>query len=298
MADMLALLAFSVYPGGDSWLIGGAKCFTSCGWGDGSFASSTRVREGILAQFLRLLDSPRIPQQKWVLFWGAYFVFTDNMADFVADYCEAWRCQPAYDMEIVLFVDNAHRLAVPCSGGWDDKELIKHVQLFYSLVRTRGGLFEFLGAKDSHRIDVVELESAYAVGKRCGSPLALGKHGPYNRQVYYFKNPSQLVGAALRERLVSEQVLTTSGQQTHALNIVRTWDASVASIIVLIPVFGSLVFSIIWAIVATNYFKADAQASTQTAFTIGSYLVTAGALLIALVAFLDGKYDVTEYDNR
>jgi uncharacterized membrane protein YagU involved in acid resistance len=108
--------------------------------------------------------------------------------------------------------------------------------------------------------------------------------------------------------------MTVLGQQpTHALNIVQSWDPQVASIIVLFPVILSLCIAITWSVVASVYYKADVQASTQTGFTIGSYVVTAGmfeeiahysnrscveltfvgALLIALVAFLDTKLNTS-----
>jgi hypothetical protein len=75
-------------------------------------------------------------------------------------------------------------------------------------------------------------------------------------------------------------VLTQPSQQTHALNIVRTWDPNVATIMVLLPVALSLSVSVIWSVVVLVCFKADVQASTQTGFTIGGYVVTAGTLLI------------------
>lgn len=73
-----------------------------------------------------------------------------------------------------------------------------------------------------------------------------------------------------------DQVLTSAGRQTHALNIVRSWDPYVTSIIVLFPVVLSLSVSIVWSVVASVRFNADVQASTQTGFTIGAYIVTAG----------------------
>jgi hypothetical protein len=114
-------------------------------------------------------------------------------------------------------------------------------------------------------------------------------------------------------------VLTQPGQQTHALNIVRTWDPYVANIMVLLPVALSLSVSVVWSVVASVIFKADVQACTQTGFTIGGYVVTAdtwhscsccdgaysqgqsyvaddesGSLPIALVAFLDTKVNAGE----
>jgi hypothetical protein len=116
-----------------------------------------------------------------------------------------------------------------------------------------------------------------AVGERASEPLALGRYGPYNRLIHRFREPAGLTGTALRDRLLTDKVMTASGQKpTHALNIVQSWDPQVASIIVLLPVVLSLCIAITWSVVASVVYKADVQASTQTGFTIGSYVVTAG----------------------
>jgi hypothetical protein len=85
-----------------------------------------------------------------------------------------------------------------------------------------------------------------------------------------------LTGTALRDRLLIAGVMTASGEPTHALNIVQSWDPSVASIIVLFPVVLSLCIAITWSVVASVHYKADVQVSMQTGFTIGSYVITAG----------------------
>jgi hypothetical protein len=71
-------------------------------------------------------------------------------------------------------------------------------------------------------------------------------------------------------------VLGSPGSQTHALNIVRSWDPQITTVIILIPIGLSLMISVLWSIIATRHFKQDAQLSTQTGFTIGSYVLTAG----------------------
>jgi hypothetical protein len=129
-----------------------------------------------------------------------------------------------------------------------------------------------------------------------GLPLNLGKHGPYNRHIYYFNYPSGMRGQEIRDRLEMENVFykptgatlsptpftpppaMAGGTQTptRGLNIVRDWDAPVVSLIVLLPVIISFCVSVTWSIVATLHFKLDPQTSTQTGFTIGSYVVTAG----------------------
>lgn len=150
------------------------------------------------------------------------------------------------------------------------------------------------------------------MGKRLKDPLDLGQDGPYSRQSHYFENPSAIKGDTIRSRLIDEGVLTPPGQQRHALNIISSWDPQVTSIVILFPIVLSLIISIVWSVVASTKFKADVQTSTQTGFTIGSYVVTAGislthspqslsewlilagALLVALVGFLDSKVNAMD----
>jgi hypothetical protein len=149
------------------------------------------------------------------------------------------------------------------------------------------------------------------VGKRLKDSLDLGLLGSYGRQAHYFETPSGLEGNHIQKRLTRQEVLTTPGKQKNALNIIRSWDPQVTSTVILFPIVLSLIVSIVWSVVASTTFKADVQTSTQTGFTIGSYVVTAGmsprhrfrplhewltltgALLVALVAFLDSKVNAT-----
>ncbi|KAF2240301.1 hypothetical protein BU26DRAFT_238123 [Trematosphaeria pertusa] len=213
---------------------------------------------------------------RWKAFWRVYAVLAPTLDDFINDYCEAWKLRHTIDKEVIIFIDNDHRLAIPCSGTMDDKALVRHIRVFYNLARARVGIFEFFGAKSTLRIDVVKLEQHFAVGARVGPPLGLGRHGPFSRLVHYLKDPSKMSGTDLVQRLETEAVLTPPGQQTCALNIVRSWDPYITSTIILIPVVLSFIVSVLWSVIAAAYFKADVNASTQTAFTIGSYVVTAG----------------------
>jgi sensor domain CHASE-containing protein len=114
------------------------------------------------------------------------------------------------------------------------------------------------------------------VGKRLKDSLDLGLLGSYGRQAHYFETPSGLEGDHIQKRLTRQQVLTKPGQQRHALNIIRSWDPQITSVVILFPIVLSLIVSIVWSVVASTTFKADVQTSTQTGFTIGSYVVTAG----------------------
>lgn len=94
---------------------------------------------------------------RWKAFWRVYAVLAPTLDDFINDYCEAWKLRHTIDKEVIIFIDNDHRLAIPCSGTMDDKALVRHIRVFYNLARARVGIFEFFGAKSTLRIDVVKV---------------------------------------------------------------------------------------------------------------------------------------------
>jgi hypothetical protein len=91
-----------------------------------------------------------------------------------------------------------------------------------------------------------------------------------------FKNHRVAAGHSVVDLLVQKGVLGRSGTRTHALNIVRGWDPYITTTLAFMPIILSLVISMLWSIIATQHYHQDVQASTQTGFTIGSYVVTAG----------------------
>jgi hypothetical protein len=84
-----------------------------------------------------------------------YLVCTSDKSAYIADYCAAREQLPQVNHEILLFVDNVNRMAIPCWIDMDDKGLLLLLRIFYDLGRVRGGLLEFLGVKSSERIDIV-----------------------------------------------------------------------------------------------------------------------------------------------
>ncbi|KAK1031552.1 hypothetical protein LTS16_017970 [Friedmanniomyces endolithicus] len=92
----------------------------------------------------------------------------------------------------------------------------------------------------------------------------------------------------------------------EGLEFVRAWDVGAVSMISLTPLLFSLVFVALWIGVCVGHFGVDVQVATTTAFTVAVFVVTAGALVIALFAFLDshmGSMDVdmgvrSETDKR
>ena len=151
---------------------------------------------------------------------------------------------------------------------------------------------------------------------------ALGKHEYYlplarfnsgNRLIHFFRNPSQLIGNPIVEKLKANgafakaSIPATSasssdsahvqqpGEHKMALNMATRWNTDAAGSIVALPVVLSLLFAIIWPVIAVKVYKADVNASVQTSFGIASYVVTSGALLIALVAFLDAQNEKIKF---
>lgn len=83
------------------------------------------------------------------------------------------------------------------------------------------------------------------------------------------------------------QAAHSFGDHRMALNIVSRWSFEAGAFVVGMPLMISILLAVVWPAVAVKVFQADIQTSVQTSFTIASYIITAGALIIALVAFLD-----------
>jgi hypothetical protein len=90
-----------------------------------------------------------------------YYLCARNEMDFIMDYTMAWRAQPEFDLEIIIFLDNGRRFSVPCSCRADGKGLFTHLRMFYDLQCTRRGLFGLISVKSVQRIDVVKVRSHY-----------------------------------------------------------------------------------------------------------------------------------------
>ena len=98
----------------------------------------------------------------------------------------------------------------------------------------------------------------------------------------------------------------TKEPRAVGVEFVREWDGYAISMVVMMPLLISLIFAIIWISVSIARYSVDAQVAVQTAFTVASFIVTAGkcncekmvivradgwigALIIAIVAFLDSQ---------
>ncbi|KAL4910993.1 hypothetical protein BDW74DRAFT_4635 [Aspergillus multicolor] len=246
--------------------------------------------------YVNLLRSPSnfVARFFWLIyfFWGNHLTFHD-------DYTEAWRQKFAADQQdlpptgqecsLYIFTNNGDRTEVPCRWDGNDKQLLETISAFFYLRKARRGLMELLSLKSLQNIEVVKLEGNNAVGEH-RYLLMLGRYRTSTQYTYYFRNPSLKEGDDVLSRLKNDGVVIVMGQQTMALNFVSSFDSGSASLVVLLPIVTSFLLSVFWPIVAVTRYQADVQTSVQTGFTVGSYVVTTGALIIALIAFLDTRY--------
>ena len=66
--------------------------------------------------------------------------------------------------------------------------------------------------------------------------------------------------------------------ETEGLEFVRSWDTVAVSMISMLPFVLSIVFAGVWIGISVQRNGVDAQVATQTAFTVSSYIGTAGIL--------------------
>lgn len=86
---------------------------------------------------------------------------------------------------------------------------------------------------------------------------------------------------------VNQETGPSNPSKALALKFVVGWDASMISNIILVPTLLSIAATIAWPIVAVLRYGSDVQAGVQTGTAVGGYIITAGALLVGLVALFD-----------
>ncbi|KAF8534259.1 hypothetical protein BDD12DRAFT_896482 [Trichophaea hybrida] len=163
----------------------------------------------------------------------------------------------------------------------DDTEIFQHLRVYYTLLNGFKGVIGLISMKKLKRIDVVEIQkNPISLGKRKYS-LNLGRSGDSLVDLLSrrgdFKNRQETV-----------DLLRCLGDD-EGLELIRGWDPQRASLMVVLLVAASMAFIITWVSVFIHGGH-DVQATVGTAFTGGGYIVTAGAVFLALVGFLDTKY--------
>ncbi|KAH7131545.1 hypothetical protein B0J13DRAFT_106303 [Dactylonectria estremocensis] len=239
-------------------------------------------------------------------FWTTYLIFHIRPARFMKNYLAAWKQQ--YPYEVAVFFDNKHEsfLRIPCrppqvagADSLDDEHLLRHLHHIYNIYRIQEGVIAALTPKSLVRVDVIELNHNRFAGP-FESTLDLGFDG--YQQVARLEHLDTMADQRyLVQHLQDKNVMWTSNPPgggsspgtppdippQRALNFVTGWDANAASYIILTPTVLSIFVTVIWPAVAVRKYGADVQSSVQTGTAVASYIITAGALLIALAAWYD-----------
>lgn len=112
-------------------------------------------------------------------------------------------------------------------------------------------------------------KDSLVLGSRLGT-LQLGRYK--GRLVNVFENPK--LGA--QTVALADKIRT--GPENSALEFQRTYDVGTISVVVAVPPLASLIFAIVWvSIHAHKRSDADFQVIVATAFTVASYIITAGS---------------------
>lgn len=211
------------------------------------------------------------------IWWFVYLLITP-MAEFRQNYTAAWRQREK--LSIHIFVDDENT-SVPIPKDGTDEAMLARIRSFYQMMLVGQGFPALVFPKQLQRIDFVEMsKDSLVLGGRLGT-LQLGRYK--GRLVNMFENPK--LGA--HTDAVAETIRTVP--KSSALEFQRTYDVGAISVTVAIPPLASLIFGIVWVQVYAHKSNADLQVIVATAFTVSSYIVTAGALTLALIAFLDQK---------
>jgi len=208
-----------------------------------------------------------------LLWWSLYFLLSEA-SDFEQNYLEAWSQRPTTFVHIFVGSDYLH---APLPDDADDADTLKHLRMYYRLIRAQRSLLEIVLPKTLGRVDRVKVDHPVALGLKIET-INLGRAG--RRLVSFFETPDKLAGEhRLTETLRADAV-------AEGVEFVRFWDSVLTSVIVVAPLMMSLVFAGVWVGVFVARGK-DLQATMQTAFIVATFMVTAGALIIALFAFLE-----------
>ncbi|ERF70561.1 hypothetical protein EPUS_09488 [Endocarpon pusillum Z07020] len=212
-------------------------------------------------------------------FWWYIYLLIADGADFKQNYLEAWRQRDERLLHIYIQDNHLH---IPIPPTHNDKIVLERIRLFYGMVQVERGLLELLFPKQLERIDCVEMTKDTFILMREVETLQLGRY--QGRLVNLFEHPE----FGERTSAIADKIHALS-RDTIALNFVRKYNIGSISMILAFPPLGSIIFATVWIRVFIYRAGTDIQVMVATAFTVASYIVTAGALIIALVGFLDAK---------
>ncbi|EXF74490.1 pfs domain-containing protein [Colletotrichum fioriniae PJ7] len=228
----------------------------------------------------------------WSYFWFTYCLFAIRRRRFSQNYHEAWKLKHPGHF-IPVFIGRSDCVRIPLPGpdepGMDDLHMWKHLSFFYRLYRIEGGFSQVLLPKALVRFEIVEitddiykgpLVAVFDVPQRIlrlvesETPISVPAGHDPRRDIRELRRASVYRDLAQADSL-------------KGLRFVVGWDTTLISIVVLLPTIISIATVVAWPIVAVLKYEADVQTSVQTGATVGSFIVTAGALLIGLVTLFD-----------
>ncbi|CAD6581500.1 MAG: hypothetical protein ASARMPREDX12_000488 [Alectoria sarmentosa] len=229
-------------------------------WFISALRTATRPVEHIMARVLLKSDGRYTGLCK---IWWFFYLLITPMAEFRQNYMAAW--QQSEELSIHIFVDDEN-VSVPIPKEGTDEAMLARIRSFYQMMLVGQGFPALVFPKHLQRVDFVEMSTdSLVLGSRLGT-LQLGRYK--GRLVNIFENPQ--LGA--HTIAVAETIRTVP--KNSALEFQRTYDVGAISAVVRIYAHKA---------------NADLQVIIATAFTVSSYIVTAGALTLALIAFLDQK---------
>lgn len=230
--------------------------------------------EHIAARFL--LDNERRALFPWI--WWFICLLISDMNDFRQNYMEAWRQRQEQSIRISV---SDEFLMIPIPQALNDETLLRRLRMFYRMIRVGQGIPGLLLPKKLERIDCVEISIDTIILGRRIETLQLERHN--GRLISLFRSPE--LG-----RYSSTIVDKIRGlPQETGLEFKQTYNLRVISMVMAAPTLGSVIFAVAWISTFVHKAGVELQSLVATAFTVASYIVTTGALIIAFVAFLDQK---------
>ncbi|KAK4555744.1 hypothetical protein LTR86_006964 [Recurvomyces mirabilis] len=224
------------------------------------------------------------------LSWSLYFTIGYDKA-FEQDYIEAWRVRLASlgDTTAVYGFLGLQSLPMPVlfdphdNAIGNDRATLEMLRMCFSLLQAERGFTELLLPRNLTRVDRVNIlqGTTNALGSRINA-LDLGRGD--NNNVIDLERPARLPAD---QRTLTRIILEDPAN--IGIEFVRVRDTSAVTAISLSPFVASMLFIAIWMGLFIGKFGGDVQVVTQTAFTGAAYIVTAGALFIALFAYLDSQ---------
>lgn len=211
-------------------------------------------------------------------FWWHCYLLLSDTADFRQNYMEAWRQRREQSIRISV---SDELLTIPIPQVANDEVVLRRLRMFYRMVIVGQGIPGLLLPKKLERIDCIKIsEDTLTLGCRTET-LQLGQYK--GRLTSRFRSPE----LGKDSKTIAEKI--QSLPREIGLEFRQTYSIGIISLVLAAPPLGSAIFAVAWISIFVHKEGVELQVLVATAFTVGSYIVTTGALIIAFIAFLDQK---------